>query len=258
MNPFDKNFNAHIATIPSRINGMIVRKKPNITYVDSGIHSETFNIIHITNGHHISAHEIQSAVDHFETADRPFTFWIGKNQLNETVKSILGNLNLIQLQSSPGMRLDLENNTMTYKFEPSTIKLAITKEDIRIYSALLADLWTPADPDIDSYYDRATKTILEKSLPVKYALYYHQEIAVAGLEMCITDQEVMGVYGLVTAKPLRALGIGTALMNFALAHAQEHHLKSVVLLASNMGLTLYKSLGFKTVTQYYEYGFEPN
>lgn len=256
MNPFDKNFNAHIAAIPSRTNGLIVRKKPNITYVDCGIHSATLNIIHITNGHHISAYEIQSAVDHFESTDRPFTLWIGKNQLNETVKSVLQNLNLYQLHSNSGMRLDLENNAMSFEVEPSLIKLAISKEDIQAYATLLADLSTPADLNIIDFYDKASKTILEKSLPIQYALYYHQETAVAGVEMCITDQEIMGIYGLVTAKPHRNQGIGSALIKFALNQATNIGLKSIVLQASEMGAQWYKSLGFKTVTQYYEYGVE--
>ena len=253
MNILLKNFDSHISSLPYRTKGMFVNKKSNFTLVDSGLDSDTFNIIHITNGHHISEFELQAAVHHFEDKGRKYTIWIAKNQLKEKVKSILAIQGLQSLDSTPGMKMELKNYLPEINPLAKDIRLVTTAEDLKSYVKIIADLRSPSDENVADYYHQVSRLILEKQLPIHYVLYYHDDTPVAGVEMCIT-KDTIGIYGLATVKSYRKQGIGTALMNYSLAFGKSKNLVNAVLQSSKPGNGIYKKLGFKIMTEYFEYG----
>ncbi len=253
MNILLKNFDSHISSFPSRTKGMVVIKKSNLTVVDSGLDSDTFNIIHILNGHHISDREIENAVNRYEDHKRKYTIWIAKNQLNEKVKSILASLDFNCLDSTPGMKLDLTNYRPATDSSMHDIRVLTSAEDLQSYARLIADQWKPRDENVISYYHRISGMILENKLPIQFALYFKNGAPVAGVEMCITT-DTMGIYGLATLESYRKQGIGTALTNYTLACAKTKNLGATVLQSSDSGYGIYKRLGFKVMTEYFEYG----
>jgi ribosomal protein S18 acetylase RimI-like enzyme len=255
MNILLKNFESHISSLPSRTKGMMVSKKSNITLVDSGLDSDTFNIIHITNGHHISESEIQAAVYHFEDKSHTYTIWIAKNQLNEKVKSIFAVLDLVCIDSTPGMKLNLLNYSPEADSSLHDIRMVSSPEDLKSYAQLIADQWSPGDKKILDYYDQTSRLILEKKLPIQYAIEYRDGSPVGGIEMCITA-DTLGIYGLATAKMYRKQGIGNALMTYALKYGKTKNLSNAVLQSSALGYGIYKKLGFKIMTEYFEYGHQ--
>jgi GNAT superfamily N-acetyltransferase len=232
---------------------MIVIKKSNFTLVDSGLDCDTFNIIHIINGHHISDLEIESAVNHFEDKNHAYTIWIAKNQLNNKVKSILTSLGIDSSASTPGMRLNLSDYKPASESSAHEIKIVSTAEELNSYTKMLAELWKPRDENIIKYYNQISRIILENILPIEYALYFKDGIPVGGIEICIT-KDTLGIYGLVTIDSSRREGIGTALMHYALTHGKSKNLVTAVLQSSSLGYGIYKKLGFKIMTEYFEYG----
>lgn len=252
MNILLKNFDSHISSFPYRTKGMMVIKKSNLTLVDSGLDCDTFNIIHIINGHHISDHEIETAVNHFEDKNLKYTLWIAKNQLNDKVKSILATLGMQGTDSTPGMKLNLPDYKPASESSASEIRIVFTAEELNSYARILADLWKPSDENIITYYNLVSRIILENILPIQYALYFKDGIPIGGIEMCVT-KDTLGIYGLVTIDSHRNAGIGTALMHYALAYGKTKNLDTAVLQSSEAGNSLYKKLGFKIMTEYFEY-----
>lgn len=252
MNILLKNFDSHISSFPYRTKGMMVIKKSNLTLVDSGLNSDTFNIIHIINGHHISDQEIETAVNHFEDKKLSYTIWIAKNQLNDKVKSILATLGMLSTESTPGMKLNLSDFKSVSEYSLPEIKIVSTAEELNSYAYMLSDLWKPRDENVTTYYNQISRIILENILPIQYALYLKDGIPVGGVEICIT-KDTLGIYGLVTIDSHRREGIGTALMHYALTLGKSKDLVTAVLQSSESGFTIYKKLGFKIMTEYFEY-----
>ncbi len=71
-----------------------------------------------------------------------------------------------------------------------------------------------------------------------------------GTSIAIRTGDVAGVYGVGTQPEARGRGVGTATTWAAVAAASEWGCDTVVLQASQMGLSLYERMGFRTVVRY--------
>ncbi len=71
-----------------------------------------------------------------------------------------------------------------------------------------------------------------------------------GTSIAIRTGDVAGVYGVGTEPEARGRGVGTATTWAAVAAGSEWGCDTVVLQASQMGLSLYERMGFRTVVRY--------
>jgi len=249
----DDNFNLHSLKIPGLTEGMKVIRLTSLTYVDSGLSCDTFNIIHITNGNLLTEKEFSQAVNHFRNKQFAFCIWVGHENLSSRVEAILKNGSVKQQNAEPGMILDLA----TYEPMPDAplnhIKIAYTKQDVKDFADVVAANWTPPDENVRKYFEMTADHYLNPANRVLLAVYYHEDRPVSVIELFGSGEKDVGFYGLATLAAFRGKGIGSALMKFALNRAKEDGYQYAILQASEDGIRIYEKYGFRTKTQYFEF-----
>ncbi|MEM9526841.1 MAG: GNAT family N-acetyltransferase, partial [Bacteroidota bacterium] len=232
--------------------GMQVYETPNLTYVDSNLPSDTFNLIHLKNGTALTELELATALDHYRSRQLPFCFWTNEEQLAPTVDKL--KQSGLQLQEEGlGMFLDLAEYQHITEEQHRFIGQVANPAEISDYAQVIAENWTPPDQNVLSYYRKSAEHFLAQENQISLLIYRHEDVPVGTLEFFPSNEEVVGIYGVSTKAAFRRQGIASALMSKALNTAKTQGFRQVVLLASEAGASVYRKYGFKALTKYYEY-----
>jgi GNAT superfamily N-acetyltransferase len=253
LNTIDQNFNLHAARIPSITTAMEVRHLPGLTFVDSGLSCDTFNIIHITDGARVNQPNLFQAIHHFRNKHFPFCIWISRENLIHTVANIFEAGSVKQQNAEPGMVLELTHYSPVQETLHENITLVRTAQALRDFAEVIALNWTPPDENVRKYFELTAGHYLDPSNKIELAIYYLEGKPVSVIEMFSSDQQTLGLYSLATLADYRGKGIGSALMKFALNKAKTGGYKNVILQASEDGISIYTKYGFQTKTHYYEF-----
>ncbi|HYH15001.1 MAG TPA: GNAT family N-acetyltransferase [Flavisolibacter sp.] len=249
----DQNFNRHSWYIPSLIKGMQVVHTASLSYTDSGLPCDTFNIIHITNGLSLTREELTTAVDHYRKQDSRYCIWINSENRTLQADAILLQLGLSEANKEPGMALDLKAYTPVAHALFEHIVLASNEQQVADFATVVAANWTPPDPQVLTYYQKTAPAFLNPDNKVILLVYYHEGQPVSVIELFPTDVTTIGLYSLATLETFRGKGIGSAMMHFALGQAKALGYTRAILQASEDGLGIYQRLGFERVTAYFEF-----
>ena len=249
----DQNFNRHSWLIPSQTPDMKVFRRANLSYVDSDLSCDTFNILHITNGQAITEAEIHHALGYFKQNELAYCIWISAENLNEKVLAIFDKLGVKQQNLEPGMALDL---SMYRPVEHPLHPHAAIIEDAQTlaeYAQVIAANWTPPDQNVIAYFQKTSDQYLDKTNQTILLVYRHHCQVVSTIEMFPSDAQTIGLYSLATLAAHRGKGIGTALLTFALNLAKNLGYQTAILQASEDGIGIYQKYGFKAVSNFFEF-----
>lgn len=247
-----QNFDRHAYLIPNLTSGMQVFRNSQITYVDSGLSCDTFNIIHLLSGEEIAT-DVRQAVHHFRQNDQAYCIWVSESRLSSELKAVFQELGIEQQNMEPGMVLDLK------KYEPVASSLYVhiervsTTQQLAEFATAIAANWSPPDQNVLRYYEMAAPAILNPEQRVQFLIYREEGQVVSCLEMFPSDQDTIGFYSLATLEAYRGKGIASAMLSYALNLAKAVGYQQVILQASEDGLRIYEKVGFQRVENYYEY-----
>ncbi|MBO6290334.1 MAG: GNAT family N-acetyltransferase [Alphaproteobacteria bacterium] len=135
--------------------------------------------------------------------------------------------------------------------EKLKIKIVKSKEDLVLWgrtASKIYDKW-----DTDSIYE-SFKTDLRK----KYATYFifYKDAEVAGVSQIIRGGGCSAVYWIGVLPELRKQGYGTEVTKQTLNYEIAHKRCTFILTASDLGLIIYKKLGFQPIETFYEYNIK--
>lgn len=249
----DRNFALHACAIPRQSPGMNVFDHPGLTFVNSGLSCDTFNIIHISDGEKMEKNTIEQVLDYYKSRLLDYCIWVNRENLSPAVAETLAQCGAGRQNEEVGMVLDLNAYQLISKPTHGQIKTADQPALIADYAQVLAHNWEPPDQNVLRFYERTVPTYLDPGHDIRLLVYYHGDLPVASLELFPTDSSTIGIYGFATLNAYRGRGIGSSLFTFALNYAKTAGYQQVILQASEDGLGIYKRYGFQTVTTYYEY-----
>lgn len=249
----DYNFYKHSWMIPEQTKGMQVIHTKNLTYVDSGLSCDTFNIIHIHNQTGLEEKEITEAITYFKSRDLEYCVWVSSENFSNTVKQTFELNSITNQGEEAGMVLLLENYQPTQSDQHLNIKIVDNKPLLKDYAKVIAENWTPPDQNVLSYFEQTAEHYLNPENKIILLVYYHEGLPVSTVEMFPSDDETIGLYGFATLSSHRGLGIGTSLMTFGLNKVKELGYKRAILQASEDGIGIYRKFGFEELTTYFEY-----
>jgi GNAT superfamily N-acetyltransferase len=247
------NFLAHATRMVSLCPEMKTECSDTVSYADSGLPCDTFNIVHITDGAALPERKLTDIVGHFREQKSDFCIWITQENLTENIASLLQQLNLQQQGQEVGMILRLSDYIPIESAKHPHIHVVDNLTKLDNFSKVLAANWSPPDPHVIAYYQATADYYLNHANGSTLYTYYHDKKPIATVELFETDTDTIGIYGLATLEDARGQGIGSALMTHALNTAKERGFKQVVLQASESGIGIYKKLGFKACTTYMEF-----
>lgn len=249
----ETNFQLHACTVPDKTPGMLVMKSENLTYVDCGLSCDTFNIIHVTNGAALRPAELSGALSHFQEQKRDRCLWVNKENRSEKLQELLKAFSMTQQNEEAGMVLDLEDFQAIESAGHPDISIVNDARALSDYAQVIAFNWEPPDRNILEYFRLTADHYLNKANGVRLLIYYHKGKPAGTLEMYPSDEQTVGFYGLATLKGFRGQGIGSALMTCGLNLSRLSGYRQVILQASDEGIAIYRRLGFREYTRYYEY-----
>ncbi len=249
----DHNFNLHAKKVIEWTEGMSVVQTPNLTYTDSNLSCDTFNIIHIQNGQELGTTELVDAVCYFKSRQLAYCIWVNEENLCEPVKEQLAKVGATRQNEEIGMVLDLHTYDLVERDKHQDIKIVDDSKSLTEFARVIAENWTPADPNVLHYYQLTSHHYLDDANGILLLIGFQDDQPVATAEMFPTDEKVMGCYGIATLETYRRKGLGTAMLTYALNTAKELGYEKAVLQASADGIGIYRKFGFRAYTTYFEY-----
>ena len=242
------NFHLHAYAIPSRTPDMEVLHDNSLTQTLSGVGSDSFNIIYISNGNRLTLPEMKEAISRYN--GHPFTVWVNEQEMIKKVRAILKASGLNEANEEPGMLLELES------FEPEEVDAEIRKaeneEALTYIGKNLSKVYSPMDKEVSKFYNKTSEVILN-SLETEFYIYYIDGKPVGTVEIFPSSSETVGIYNLSVEKSYRKKGIATGLMKYVLGVLKKNEYKYAVLQAEETALSIYEKLGFRVLTRFYEF-----
>lgn len=249
----DLNFHLHAMKVPGQTPGMQAFHKEHLSYSDSSLPCDTFNIIHVHTGGGIIKEELEQAVQHFNSKDSEYCIWVNRENLTPQLAELFSEMGINQHNAEVGMYLDMVVYQSASNPLHSNVKLVEDEQTLQDFASVIARHWTPTDQNVMSYYSQSAKSYLDQDSGISMFVYYHEGEAVSTLELFPSDHKITGIYAFATLEAYRGKGIGSAVMTYALNIAKEQGYQQVLLQATEDGIGIYKKLGFVEATMYFEY-----
>lgn len=246
----EENLCGHVAWLAARTDGMRVDDAADALAVDSGLASDTFNIVARADFAAARASlRVAEIVDGF--AGRPFAWWVGPEE-RPVVAAALGARGLVAVEEEAGMALDLA----ALRPAPPPPGLAIRRvrdgAALAAFARVEAANWSPPDGAVLEYYRRVAPAALAPGAPLRFYLGVLDGEVAGGVELFLGGG-VAGVYGAATLAGARRRGVCSALLSAALAEARADGVRGAVLQASSEGAGVYARLGFTPCGHFRQY-----
>ena len=250
----EENFRGHLAYVQERTPGMVVEHREDLLLVDSGLPSDTFNVVAMARFAEADAdRRIAEAVQYFRTVGRPFAWWVGPGSRPVDLERRLQEYGLKAVESDLGMAMDLAELPSRVDVPVGLeVRHARVASELSDFAAVVADLWEPPDPAVRLFYESASPLLLEEDCPMRLFVGYLDGYPVAASELFVGGGAA-GIYSVATRTPFRRRGIGTTLTWTALDEVRRLGIATAVLQASELGQSVYARLGFRACCHFVVY-----
>jgi ribosomal protein S18 acetylase RimI-like enzyme len=238
-------FRVH-ATFPSRgVAGATVHESSELTWVDSGLDTDTFNVVL---GSRLSGDRAGRAIEevrtHFASVGRPFSWWVSPGDEPDDLAERLATAGLVAEEWELAMACRIADIPVNSSVRGLTIERARDEAALCEFARINAENWTPPEALVERCYRRAVGKLLATDSPLRFYVARSGGEPVAAVEVALAGAAV-GVYNLSTRLPHRGVGIGGALLAHALREAAyEVGAHTAVLQAAPAAAGLYRRAGF--------------
>jgi GNAT superfamily N-acetyltransferase len=244
----------HMTYLARRLPGATVRDEPGLLLVDSGLPTDTFNVVCRTRLRPRDADaSIAAAVAHFRAKAFPFAWWVGPGATPEDLDARLTAHGLRRAEQETGMAVDLSRLPALTLPPGLTVRRVSTERDMADFARVVASNWEPLDLSVLDFYARTARAALAPDSPVRFYVGSLDGAPVATSE-CHLSHGVAGLYSVSTLKAFRRRGIGAALTLAPLLEAREAGYRTATLQASAEGEPVYARLGFEARGVFRVYG----
>jgi ribosomal protein S18 acetylase RimI-like enzyme len=244
----DANFVVHATWALKRTPGMHVIDEPELVLADSGLTSDTFNIIcRARLAPDQATEQIRAAIGFFKQSGRPFSWWVGPADRPANLGQRLLDAGLQRADSELAMAADLAalpaNDQAPAELEIRRVRSIAELQD---FTRIIAG---PAE---QRFYELAAPTLLAADSPQWRYVGYLADQPVATAELTASDG-VAGLYNITTLESQRRRGIGTALTLRPLLDARAAGFHTGFLQAAAAGVGVYTRIGFQRFGDITEY-----
>ncbi|WP_128546744.1 GNAT family N-acetyltransferase [Larkinella soli] len=246
-----RNFIAKSTGCARRLSGMVVEETDDFTLVDTGMPTDTFNVVVTRTGRSESLQAVfEGAVRRFRERAVPAALWCWEPDFSPTLDRYLEKHGFLLEETNVAMWADLtrplpasspENGLRIFPVE--------TPDHYETFAGLLAGLFGdhPEAGNVRRYY-RTIAPLHHPNQP--YRLYLGRvgdEVVSTGT--IYRSDEAAGIYDIATRADRRGHGYGSEMFRFLMEEAHRLGAKQAVLQASPDGLGIYLRAGFEPVGQ---------
>lgn len=243
-----------------KLEGARVEDLPGVKRVISRIPMSLLNSIMEAR---LSPEQVKPTIDYIiadaKSRNVPVLWWIGPSTRPPDLASHLLKYGFTPDEDGPGMAADLENlNDSLPMLEGLSIRPAQDDESLWAWSRTMAQGFeappTRFEFAVNTWHDLLGQVDPETTLG--YTAWLNgSPVATSLLQL---GGGVAGIYSVATISEARRKGIGAQVTLYPLLHARARGYKFAVLQASEMGLNVYRSLGFQEYCRITSYVWRPD
>lgn len=254
----DAAFVTHVTWVPEHTPGMSATITDELVRSDSGLRCDTFNFICRARLTPATARAAAAeAIASFAQVERPFAWWLGPADRPRDLGLVLEGLGLQRAETELAMAAPLAAVPAQVDEVPGLeVRRVRTRDELDTLARLAAANWTPPDPDVLTFYDRAAGVLLDPACPQWFYLGYLDGEPVATAEAALHAGTV-ALFGIATLPPFRNRGIGSRMTWQPLRDASAAGCDLAALQAADAGVGLYRRLGFAPFGEITEYKLPP-
>jgi ribosomal protein S18 acetylase RimI-like enzyme len=249
----DANFAAHATWALRTLPGARVIQDAGLVVTDSGLSSDTFNIVCRARLDAAGAlRRIAATVAHFREERRGFSWWVGPADQPGTLPTLLEQSGLQHAESETAMSIEISAlRTPDLSPEGLEVRRVRTTKDLGEFARTVSGTEHPDDPLV-RFYEMSAGALLSDESPQHFYVGYldHQPVATAEVTLA---GDVAGLYAITTLPELRRRGFGSALTAVPLLDARVRGYRTAVLQASAAGASIYHRLGFRDFGEIHEF-----
>ncbi len=232
---------------------MSVEDDGQLVVIDSGLPCDTFNFIcRARLSVAQTPHRARAAIRYFRDNQRPFSWWVGPADQPEELGQLLQTVGLEEAETELAMAVDLDKLATPRAMPELAIRRVRSHDQLKAYARILSELWTPPDPHVLTFYDRASTRLLDAASTTRCYVAYLQDHPVGTAEMTVGGG-VVGLYNIATVPEYRRRGIGSLLTAHPLLEAKANKENVGILQAAADGVSIYRRIGFQRVGSITEY-----
>lgn len=244
----------HMTYLARMLDGATVRDESGLLLVDSGLPTDTFNVVCRTRLRPDEADaRIASAIAHFREKPSPFAWWVGPGSGPEDLGARLVDQGLTRKEEEQGMAMDLSRLPALSLPAGLTVRRVSNAAELADFAHVVSSNWEPRDVHVAEFYARTMHASLGAGSPVRFYVGYVDGVPVATSE-CHLAHGVAGLYSVSTLKAARRRGYGMALTLAPLHDARDAGYRTATLQASTDGQPVYARLGFEPRGTFRVYG----
>ena len=188
---------------------------------------------------------IESAITRARLRNVPLLWWTGPASRPSDLEEYLIKHNFKFIGDSPGMAVDLLALNVSFQPQPELIIRTVNDKDtLRIWSDILTRGFGLPEYAGNGFFDFFSTVGFGEQSPIRHYIGWLNEEPVA-VSSLFSGKGVAGVYNLTTVPNLRRQGIGSAMLMKPLRHARGMGYRFGILQASEMGVSVYRRIGFK-------------
>lgn len=223
-------------------------KTPQVVRYESDLSHSLFNRIIVYAGllSEEALSDIASIVDHYKSSKLPFSWlnWSHDSNAAELAR-VLEEQGLKKSGHSPGMALSLADWTYHAPAIPNfDIKPILTNSEISWFKEIALPAFGLRDELGDAFMQVNEALGIGEHAPLRHYVGFVDDRP-AGVVTTFQDGETLGIYNVATSEAFRRRGIGSALTAHAVREGQAAGSKQAVLQSSEMGVSVYRALGFR-------------
>jgi GNAT superfamily N-acetyltransferase len=243
-----QNFEEKAAYLARQLPGMTVNDCGNFLLVDSGVPSDTFNVI-VARGLTNATQLLDRGVGYFMSKRLPMALWYWADAADQSGIAALLAYGLTASETDVAMVADLAQVRLQAKAPPGlTIKLVENVDGLQQFAGVLVRLFgaSAEAQGIAAYFRQFTHFTPDRFPALRYYIGIYQEQVVATGTLFVSS-ETSGIYDIVTDDAFRRKGIGSAMFAHLLQEATNLGRPYAVLQASPAGVGIYARTGFEAV-----------
>lgn len=244
------NLVTKVTSYAKSLAGLQVTVHKDVVTVDSGVPSDTFNvIIPLSLDSEDSLIELRRAIHSFQTKSFPVCIWVDKRFMTNRLVNMLQEEGFSETERNTTMKLDVVNGDKSFAASKTEldIRQVTSVEDVRTYSEVFQSVFagTPEADAIHAYFEKISSESDLRQGNIKMYIGFSEKRAVSTGTIVEAD-ESYGIYDVITREEMRGKGFGSTMFQYLLNHLNMS-VKPCVLQASPDGIKIYKRAGFKEV-----------
>jgi len=245
------NFVNKASSLPSWFSGAHVDENQYFISVDSGLPSDTFNVlVPLSALPKAALMNIEQAVRSYSNKGFPVSVWTDQRFLTDELVRLLAVLGLEEAERNVTMKLESDafKSAAPLTSDFFEIKKVQGTEDVRRYATIFQSLFegSPEQEVLKRLFDQAA-TSFSAHLHQQWFIGFLDGKAVSTGCLIETDSSY-GIYDVMTRQEYRGRGLGSTMFGYLLQRIKEDGKgKPCVLQASTDGINIYRRAGFQEV-----------